>query len=87
MRPKEKRRIMAHLNYHGKLIRSWKSLHTHLTVYLTETGWMLSTVGPRGGKCKVLAKPAQTVKKERLFHVLSNTDKFVSKIEFQDRGE
>src|SRR5207237_7358056 len=48
---KPRRKMMAHLNYHGAVARRWKLVDGDARYYLTETNWLLRTTGPRGGNC------------------------------------
>ena len=62
---------MAHLSWHGKVLKTWQSTTTNNRYYLTEMNWLLWTSGPRGGKCKVKAKPSETIKREQLIQKLN----------------
>jgi hypothetical protein len=54
---------MAHLNWHGAIIERWKHVNSNLRYHLTETGWLLSTTGPRLGSPKVICKPKHVAKR------------------------
>ena len=49
---------MAHLNYHGKVIRVYKANHSELRYHITDTDKVMKTLGPRLGKCKVVKDKA-----------------------------
>lgn len=72
---------MAHLNWHGKIVRVWKNKQSETRYHLTETGWILRTTGPRLGGAKVIAKPKDD--KASLFHRLSNSDVFESQLIYE----
>lgn len=45
---------MAHLNWHGQIIRVYKSNTSNRRYHITDTGKVLRTDGPKLGKCKVV---------------------------------
>jgi len=71
---------MAHLTWHGDIIRVWKSNTEHTRYHLTETGWLLRTSGPRLGNAKVVAKPKDEERKNKIFHYLSDITRFHSEV-------
>lgn len=50
---------MAHLNWHGVIVRRWKHVTSDVRYHLTETDWLIRTIGPRMGRAKVIARPKQ----------------------------
>ncbi len=63
---------MAHLNWHGKIIKTWFRELDNVRYHLTETGWLIKTTGPRLGGAKIIARPMQLEEKEKYFTLLSN---------------
>lgn len=69
---------MAHLNWHGKIVRTWKHKIRNTQFHLTETGWLIKTTGPRLGGAKIVARPKEEQTRHDYFHMLSNTDAWES---------
>lgn len=71
---------MAHLTWHGKIVRCWKRIDNETRFHLTETGWILRTSGPRLGGAKVIARPKEEEKKAKVFHFLSDSSQYTSEL-------
>ncbi len=69
---------MAHLNWHGKIVRVCKHKQSEIRYHLTETGWVLRTSGPRLGGAKVILKPKDN--KDNLYHRLSDSSIYESQL-------
>lgn len=68
---------MAHLTWHGNVVRRWKHVTSDLRYHLTDTEWLLKTTGPRMGGAKVVARPKQeALRNSYLTKVLSDPSRY-----------